>query len=99
MTRQSQSWFAGQNSGSDSAGRPMQADTRLGQRVGGQADVRKVTSASPIDEAVAWGIRRRTASAVVTDTLDRVLAAIPATPGDGRVLDVIREQAERVGRS
>jgi serine/threonine-protein kinase HipA len=37
----------------DSAGRPMQADTHLGQRVGGQADVRKVTAASLIEEAVS----------------------------------------------
>jgi hypothetical protein len=32
----------------------------------------------------------------VAETLDQVLAAIPATPGDARVLAVIREQAERV---
>ena len=76
---------------SDSAGQPMRADTHMGQRVGGQADIRKVTAASLIDEAVSWGIRRRAASAVVTETLDQVLAAIPTTPGDGRVLDVIRE--------
>ena len=38
-----------------SAGQPLQADTHLGQRVGGQADVRKVTAASLIDEAVTWG--------------------------------------------
>ena len=81
-----------------SAGRPMQADTHLAQRVGGQADIRTVTAASLIDEAVTWGIRRRAASAVVTETLDQVLAAIPATPGDARVLAVIREQAERISR-
>ena len=82
----------------DSAGRPMRADTHLGQRVGRQADIRKVTAASLIDEAVSWGIRRRTASAMVTETLDQVLATISTTPGDARVLDVIREQAERVSR-
>ena len=81
-----------------SAGQPMRADTHLAQRIGGQADIRKVTVASLIDEAVTWGIRRRTASAVVTETLDQVLAAIPATPGDARVLAVIREQAERISR-
>ena len=81
-----------------STGQPMRADTHLGQRVGGQADIRTVTAASLIDEAVTWGIRRRTASAVVTETLDQVLAAIPATPGDARVLAVIREQAERISR-
>jgi serine/threonine-protein kinase HipA len=80
----------------DAAGRPMRADARLGQRVGGQADIRKVTAANLIDEAAAWGIRPRTASAAVTETLDQVLAAIPATPGDARVLAVIREQAERI---
>jgi hypothetical protein len=61
-------------------------------------DIRKVTAASLIDEAVSWGIQRRTASAEVTETLDQVLAAIPVTPGDARVLAVIREQAERISR-
>src|ERR1700685_4505190 len=74
----------------DSTGQPMRADTHLGQRVGGQADVRKVTATSLIDEAAPWGIRRAAASAVVTETLDQVLAAIPATSGDTRVLAVIR---------
>jgi serine/threonine-protein kinase HipA len=82
----------------DTAGQPMRADTHLGQRVGGQADIRKVTAANLIDEATTWGIRRRAASAVVTETLDRVLTAIPATSGDDRVLAVIREQAERISR-
>ena len=83
----------------DTVGQPMQADTHLGQRVGGQADIRKVTAASLIDEAVTWGIRRRTASSVVAETLDRVLAAIPDTPGDVRVLTAIRKQAEQLGRN
>lgn len=82
----------------DGAGQPMRADTQLGQQVGGQADILKVTAASLIDEATAWGIRRRAASAVVTETLDRVLTAIPATPGDEQVLAAIREQAKRIGR-
>ena len=78
------------------AGQPMWADTHLGQRVGGAADIAKVTTANLVDEAVTWGIRRRAASAVVTETLDRVLAAIPATSGDERVLAAIRRQAERM---
>lgn len=82
----------------DSAGQPMRADTHLGQRVGGQADIRKVTAANLIDEATTWGIRRRAASVVVTETLDQVLTAIPATPGDDRVLAVIHAQAERISR-
>ena len=77
-------------------GEPMAAQTHLGQRVGGQDDIRKVTAVNLIDEAVSWGIRRRAASAVVTDTLDRVLAAIPAMPGEALVLAAIREQAERI---
>jgi hypothetical protein len=36
---------------------------------------------------------------VVTETLEQVLAAIPATAGDARVLAVIREQAERISRA
>jgi len=82
----------------DSAGQPRRADTHLGQRVGGQADIRKATASSLIDEAVTWGIRRRAATAVVTETLDQVLAVIPAAPGDDRVLGIIREQAERISR-
>ena len=80
----------------DSTGQALRADTHLAQRVGGQADIRHVTAANLIDEATAWGIRRRAASAVVTETLDQVLAAIPATPGDERVLAAIRRQTERI---
>jgi serine/threonine-protein kinase HipA len=80
----------------DSAGQPMRADTHLGQRVGGQADIRKVSAGDLIDEAVTWGIRRPAAAAVVTETLDWVLTAIPATPGDERVLAAIQEQAKRI---
>jgi serine/threonine-protein kinase HipA len=83
----------------DTAGRPMQADTHLGQRVGGQADIRKVTAAGIVDEAVTWGIRRRTAGAVVAETLDRVLAAIQETAGDERVLAVISKQADQLRRN
>jgi serine/threonine-protein kinase HipA len=80
----------------DGGGGPVRADTHLGQLVGRQADIGKVTAASLIDEAATWGIRRRAASAVVTEMLDRVLTAIPATPGDDRVLAVVRAQAERI---
>ncbi len=83
----------------DSAGQPMRVDTHLGQRVGGQADIRKVTAANLIDEAATWGIRRRTATSVVAETLNRVLSAIQETPGDQRVLEVIREQAEQLRRA
>jgi serine/threonine-protein kinase HipA len=80
----------------DSAGRPMRADTHLGQLVGAQADIDKVTAGNVIDEAVTWGIPRRTVAAVVTETLDCVLTAIPATPGDERVLTAIQKQAKRI---
>lgn len=80
----------------DGTGQPMRADPRLSQRIAGQTDIRKVTAADLVDEAATWGIRRRSATAVVTETLDRVLAAIPASPGDGRVLAVIRDQAEAI---
>jgi serine/threonine-protein kinase HipA len=82
----------------DGLGQPVQADTHLGQRVGGVADIRQVTAASLIDEAAAWGIRRRSAQADVTEMLDRVLTVLPATSGDDRVLAIIRQQAERVRR-
>ena len=82
----------------DGAGQPMSADTHLGQRVGGQTDIRRVTAADLIEEAVSWGIRRRAASAVVTETVDQVLAAVTATSGDERILATIRERAERISR-
>jgi serine/threonine-protein kinase HipA len=80
-------------------GEPMQADTHLGQRVGGQADIRAVTAASLVAEAATWGIRRRTASAVVAETLDQVLTAVTESAGDERVLAVITDQANRVRRA
>jgi serine/threonine-protein kinase HipA len=79
-------------------GEAMRADPRLGERVGGEADIRKVTVANLVDEAVTWGIRRRTAAAAVNETLEQVLAAIPSAPGDDRVLAAIREQTERIKR-
>jgi serine/threonine-protein kinase HipA len=83
----------------DTTGRAMRADTHLGQRVGGQADVQKVTVANLVDEASGWGIRRGAASAVVNEMVERVLSAIVATPGDERVLAAIRVQAERINRA
>jgi serine/threonine-protein kinase HipA len=80
----------------DGAGQPMRADPHLGQRVGGQADIQKVTVASLIDEAATWGIRRRAATSVVIETVDHVLAATGETPGDERVLAIIQSQAEHV---
>jgi serine/threonine-protein kinase HipA len=82
----------------DTTGQPMRADTHLGQRVGGQADIRNVTAASLIDEAASWGIRRRAAAAIVTETLERVLTAVLAVPGDDQVRAVIREQAGQLSR-
>jgi serine/threonine-protein kinase HipA len=76
----------------------MQADTHLGQRVGGQADIRMVTAANLVDEAVTWGIRRQTALAVVSETLQQVRSRVSGAPGDERVLATVREQAERIGR-
>ncbi len=83
----------------DAAGQPMRADTHLGQRVGGQVDIREITASNLLDEAVAWGVRRQQASVAVAETLDQILAGIPATSGDERVLAVIRKQAERISRS
>jgi hypothetical protein len=57
-----------------------------------------VTAGSLVDEAVGWGIRRHAASALVTETVDQVLAAVPTTPGDPRVLAVIREHAAWISR-
>lgn len=82
----------------DGTGQPMPADTQLGQRVGGQADIRNVTAASLIDEATCWGIRRRAAASVVTETADRILAAIPGVHGDERVLAVIRDRTGHLRR-
>ena len=82
----------------DSTGNALRTDAQLGQRVAGQRDIRKVTSADLISEAGGWGISRRTATAIVSGILERVISSARTTPGDQRVLDVIREQAERLTR-
>lgn len=80
----------------DNAGNRMRADTHMGQRVGGERDIEKMTAAHLIKEAATWGIRRPTARKVVADTLDRVLSAIPAASGDERVLGIIRSRVEKL---
>jgi serine/threonine-protein kinase HipA len=80
----------------DSAGEPLRADTRLGQRVGGQTDIRQVAAADVVEEAVTWGIRRRAAATVVSDTIEEVISATNSTQGDGRVLETIRQHAKRM---
>lgn len=77
----------------DSAGRPLRADTHLGQRVGGKTDIRNVVAADIVQEAVSWGIRRKTAAPVVSDTIDAVISAAQTLPGDQRVLAAIRQHA------
>jgi serine/threonine-protein kinase HipA len=42
----------------DSTRGQLHADTHMGQHVGGQADIRKVTSGDLISEGMNWGIRR-----------------------------------------
>jgi serine/threonine-protein kinase HipA len=80
----------------DNAGRPLRADTHLGQRVGGKTDIRNVTAADIIQEAATWGIRRQTAATAVSDTLDLVISAAQTLQGDGRVLATIRQHAEHL---
>jgi serine/threonine-protein kinase HipA len=80
----------------DATGRPMHTDTRMGQQVGGKTDIRHVTIADLADEAVTWGIRRRTATIVITDVLTRVIDTARTADGDERVLATIRQQAENV---
>lgn len=75
------------------------ADTHLSQQVGSKTDVRDVTAADLVDEAVAWGIRRRTATAAVSELLIRVIEATETTEGDERVLAAIRGQAETIARA
>jgi hypothetical protein len=36
---------------------------------------------------------------VVAETLDRILGALPETPGDKRVLDVIGKRTEKLRRN
>jgi serine/threonine-protein kinase HipA len=81
----------------DGAGGAVRADTRMGQHVGGRADIREVTAADIISEGVSWGIRRKTARTVVMELIEQVLSAARDADGDQRVLAVIREQASRLG--
>lgn len=71
----------------------------MGQRVGGERDIEKTTAAHLVEEAATWGIRRPTARKTVSDTLDRVISAIPAASGDERVLGIIRSRAEKLARA
>ena len=80
----------------DGSGSQLHADTHMGQHVGGQADIRKVTSDDLITEAMRWGIRRRTATAIITEMLDQVISASSVIDADERVLAVIRAQAKRI---
>ncbi len=80
----------------DNTGRPLRADTHLGQRVGGKTDIRNVVAADIVQEAVTWGIRRRTAAAVVSSTIDGAIRATQTLQGDQRVLATIRQHAEHI---
>jgi serine/threonine-protein kinase HipA len=80
----------------DSNGSQLHADTHMGQHVGGQADIRKVTSDDLISEGMSWGIRRRTATAIVTETIDQVITTSSAIDADECVLGAIRVQAKRL---
>jgi hypothetical protein len=42
------------------------------------------------------GIRRPAARRIVAEMLDTMIGGAPDTPGDERVLGIIRQQAERV---
>ena len=79
----------------DNAGRPLLAETHLGQRVGGKTDILNVLAADIVQEAVTWGIRRPAAAADVSDTIDQVISATQTLEGDQRVLATIRQHAER----
>jgi serine/threonine-protein kinase HipA len=70
-------------------------ETHLGQRVGGKTDSLNVVAADIVQEAVIWGIRRPTATAVVSDTVDQVISAAHTVEGDQRVLATIRQHVER----
>jgi serine/threonine-protein kinase HipA len=83
----------------DTAGRPLRADTHLGQRVGGKTDIRDVAAADIVQEAVTWGIRRNTATTVVSDTIDAVISATQTLQGDQRVLAAIRQHTEHIAGS
>jgi serine/threonine-protein kinase HipA len=80
----------------DTAGRPLRADTHLGQRVGGKTNIRNVGAADIVQEAVTWGTRRQTAATVVSDTIDQILSATQTLQGDQRVLATIRQHTEHM---
>ena len=83
----------------DNAGRPLLADTHLGQRVGGRTDIWNVAAADIVQEAVTWGIRRQTAATVVSDTIEQAIAASQTLEGDQRVLATIRQHTEHIAGS
>lgn len=80
----------------DASGNQLTADTHMGQRIGGQSDIGKVTSRDLIAEGASWGIRRATVRRVVSETLDQVIESTAKGDGPDRVLETICRQAERV---
>jgi serine/threonine-protein kinase HipA len=80
----------------DNAGRPLLADTHLGQRVGGRTDIWNVAAADIVQEAVTWGVRRKTAANVVAATIDQVISGTQTLQGDQRVLATIRQHTEHL---
>ena len=83
----------------DNAGRPLLADTHLGQRVGGKTDIWNVVAADIVQEAVSWGICRQTAATVASHTIDQVISATKTLQADQRVLATIRQHAEHMAGS
>jgi serine/threonine-protein kinase HipA len=77
----------------DDAGRPLTADPTMGQRVAGVRDIREVTQADLVAEAVAWGVRRTTAARTVAEMTERIAGSGPDVAGDERVLAVIARRA------
>ena len=55
-----------------------------------------MTSGDLINEGMSWGIRRRTATTIVTDMIDQVISANSVIDAEERVLGVIRAQAKRL---
>ncbi len=82
----------------DHRGQTITADPTLGQNVGGVSDVREVRRSHLFSEGTTWGLSLKTATTVVNDTLERLMAGVAqmSDTAEQRVADVVLQQVTRL---
>lgn len=78
----------------DDRGRRIEPDRRMGQRIGEASLVDEVTREHLVAEAASWGLRSRTAAAVVDEMLGRITNA---EIDDEWLAELVSSNLERIG--